>query len=208
MYVVGEAAIALAFDERRATRDIDAVFEPKATVYEVAAEMAAEHDLPDGWLNDAAKGFLAAADADAAQVLEVPGLRVSSASPRILLAMKVLSHRIGEDDRTVTDPPWTMTSSFPRIPSSGRHGVVGRRGEDGRDRAAVALSDGNRAVTQRVGADRTAPRAPGERRGAAPASCRTGRLTRATPAAPPVPRGRRRAADGPAGPRRRRARAA
>lgn len=45
MYVVGEAAIALAFDERRATRDIDAVFEPKATVYEVAAEMAAEHEL-------------------------------------------------------------------------------------------------------------------------------------------------------------------
>lgn len=45
MYVVGGAAIALAFDERRAMRDIDAVFEPKATVYEVAAEMAAEHEL-------------------------------------------------------------------------------------------------------------------------------------------------------------------
>jgi hypothetical protein len=28
MYVVGGAAIALAFDERRSTRDIDAVFEP------------------------------------------------------------------------------------------------------------------------------------------------------------------------------------
>lgn len=36
MYVVGGAAIALAFDERRATRDIDAVFEPKASIYDEA----------------------------------------------------------------------------------------------------------------------------------------------------------------------------
>ena len=40
MYVVGGAAIALAFDERRATRDIDAVFEPKDVVYEAAAVVA------------------------------------------------------------------------------------------------------------------------------------------------------------------------
>ena len=37
MYVVGGAAIALAFDERRSTRDVDAVFEPKQSVYEAAA---------------------------------------------------------------------------------------------------------------------------------------------------------------------------
>jgi hypothetical protein len=30
MYIVGGAAIALAYDERRATCDIDAVFEPKS----------------------------------------------------------------------------------------------------------------------------------------------------------------------------------
>jgi hypothetical protein len=101
MYVVGGAAIALAFDERRSTRDIDAVFEPKTAVYDAAAEMATELGLPDGWLNDAVKGFLTGADEEAVQVLDVPGLRVSSASPRILLAMKVLSHRVGEDDDDV-----------------------------------------------------------------------------------------------------------
>lgn len=101
MYVVGGAAIALAYDERRSTRDIDAVFEPKQAVYLAAAEIAAERSLPDGWLNDAVKGFLAVADDDAAPVLEVPGLRVSSASPRILLAMKVLAHRVGEDEEDV-----------------------------------------------------------------------------------------------------------
>lgn len=101
MYVVGGAAIALAYDERRSTQDIDAVFEPKQAMYEVAGEMAAERELADGWLNDAVKGFLTGTDEDATPVLEVPGLRVSSASPRILLAMKVLAHRVGEDEDDV-----------------------------------------------------------------------------------------------------------
>jgi predicted nucleotidyltransferase len=98
MYVVGGAAIALAFDERRATRDIDAVFEPKATVYEAAAAVADERDLPAGWLNDAVKGFLAGEDLAAAPVLDLPGLRCLTASPEALLALKVLAHRVGEDE--------------------------------------------------------------------------------------------------------------
>ena len=62
MYVVGGAAIALAFDERRSTRDIDAVFEPKQSVDQAAATVAAARGLPAGWLNDAVKGFLAGPD--------------------------------------------------------------------------------------------------------------------------------------------------
>jgi len=101
MYVVGGAAIALAFDERRSTRDIDAVFEPKAVIYEVAEQLAEQRGLPAGWLNDAVKGFLTGADPYAPLVLEVDGLRVSTASPRILLAMKILAHRVGEDEEDV-----------------------------------------------------------------------------------------------------------
>lgn len=101
MYVVGGAAIALAFDERRATRDIDAVFEPKNTVYEAAATVGEKRGLPDGWLNDAVKGFLTGDDPEATPVLDLPGLRCLSASPRILLALKVLAHRIGEDEGDV-----------------------------------------------------------------------------------------------------------
>jgi hypothetical protein len=37
LYVVGGAAIALAYDERRSTHDIDAVFEPKMIIYEEAS---------------------------------------------------------------------------------------------------------------------------------------------------------------------------
>lgn len=66
MYIVGGAAIALAFDERRATRDVDAVFEPKALVYEAAAVVGERLGLPGGWLNDAVKGFLAGSDPAAA----------------------------------------------------------------------------------------------------------------------------------------------
>jgi hypothetical protein len=101
MYVVGGAAIALAFDERRATRDVDAVFEPKGVVYEAAAAVAEQLGLPGGWLNDAVKGFLEGGDPAAAPVLDLPGLRCLAASPQTLLALKVLAHRVGEDEDDV-----------------------------------------------------------------------------------------------------------
>jgi hypothetical protein len=101
MYVVGGAAIALAFDERRSTRDIDAVFEPKNVVYEAAGVVAEQLGLPAGWLNDAVKGFLEGDDPAAAPVLDLPGLRCLAASPETLLALKVLAHRVGEDEADV-----------------------------------------------------------------------------------------------------------
>jgi hypothetical protein len=100
LYMVGGAAIAMAFDQRRSTRDIDAVFEPKMVIYETAAQVAEQLGLPVGWLNDAVKGFLVP-DPLASAVLEVPGLRCLAASPRILLALKVLAHRVGEDEDDV-----------------------------------------------------------------------------------------------------------
>jgi hypothetical protein len=101
LYVVGGAAIALAFDERRSTKDIDAIFEPKREIYEIARGMSEELGLPSGWLNDAVKGFLAGDDPETVTALDVPGLRCAVASPRMLLAMKVLAHRVGEDEDDV-----------------------------------------------------------------------------------------------------------
>jgi len=53
--------------------------------------------LPHGWLNDAAKGFVPGADPGATKVLDVPGIRVTAASPEFLLGMKLLAARPEQD---------------------------------------------------------------------------------------------------------------
>lgn len=97
IYVVGGAAMALAFARDRVTRDIDAVFEPKMQVYQVARELAPELGLPEDWLNDAAKGFVPGTDPAALPVFTAPGVEVTAASAETLLAMKVLAGRVEQD---------------------------------------------------------------------------------------------------------------
>jgi len=93
-------AMAMACDARRATRDIDAVFEPHGVVLEEARAVAAELGLPPWWLNEQASSYVApGGDPTAPRVFDHPGLRVSAASPEHLLAMKVLAaHRRDADD--------------------------------------------------------------------------------------------------------------
>jgi hypothetical protein len=88
LYIVGGAAMALEFD----TRDIDAVFAPPTTITQVAAAMARELDLPDGWLSDAARPFIPGPD-DNPVSLDIEGLRVAVSSPQNLLAMKLAAGR-------------------------------------------------------------------------------------------------------------------
>jgi hypothetical protein len=97
MYLVGGAAMALAYDAVRVTRDVDAVFIPKNEVYRASRAMAEDFGLPETWLNDAVKGFLAGEDIERIPVLEVPGLRVMAASPRYMLAMKCLAARLEDE---------------------------------------------------------------------------------------------------------------
>jgi predicted nucleotidyltransferase len=94
VYVFGGAAMALAYDARRATRDIDAVFQPHGIVLEEAHAVAGELGLPGWWLNEQASIYVApGGDPAAPRVFDHPGLRVSAASPEHLLAMKVLAAR-------------------------------------------------------------------------------------------------------------------
>jgi hypothetical protein len=94
VYVFGGAAMALAYDARRATRDIDAVLEPHGVVLEEAWAVADDLGLPRWWLNEQASAYVApGGDAEAPRVFDHPGLRVSAASPEHLLAMKVLAAR-------------------------------------------------------------------------------------------------------------------
>jgi hypothetical protein len=97
LFLVGGAAMALAYSARRATRDLDAVFEPKQVIYELAQRVGERHGLPDDWLNDGVKGFLPGSDPGATVLFDRPGLAVRIASPRYLFAMKVLAARVERD---------------------------------------------------------------------------------------------------------------
>ena len=98
IYLVGGAAIALSFDDTRATRDLDAVFVPTEAVRQAVAAVAQDEDLLADWLNDAVKGFVPPG-VDQAQrvVFESEHLRVCTASAEHLLAMKVAASRVERD---------------------------------------------------------------------------------------------------------------
>jgi predicted nucleotidyltransferase len=94
VYVIGGAAMALAYDSRRATRDVDALFQPHGVVREEADAVAVELGLPRWWLNEQASVYVATqGDPDAPVVFASDGIRVSAASGRHLLAMKALAAR-------------------------------------------------------------------------------------------------------------------
>lgn len=97
VYLVGGAAMVLAYDADRMTRDIDAVFAPTDGIYRAAQIVGDDLRLPHGWLSDAAKGFVPGADPGALQVLDVPGLRVTAHSPEFLLGMKLVAARPEQD---------------------------------------------------------------------------------------------------------------
>jgi Nucleotidyltransferase of unknown function (DUF6036) len=101
IFIVGGAAMALAYSTRRVTKDIDAVFEPKAAIYEAAAKIAENLGLPEDWLNDAAKGFMPGPDEDSRPVPDIRGIEITTASPQYLLAMKLMAMRFGEDDEDI-----------------------------------------------------------------------------------------------------------
>jgi len=97
LYVVGGAAMTLAFKARPSTRDVDAVFKRRNEVFKAAAQVAREQGLPDEWLNDASKRFIGRPDRHPLPILDLPGLRLMAGSPEYLLAMKILADRHDRD---------------------------------------------------------------------------------------------------------------
>lgn len=108
LFLVGGAAMALAFARSRVTRDLDAVFEPEQTIYDEAARMASELRLPDDWLNDGVKGLLPDRQppTDGTGSFTAPGIQVGVASAEYLFAMKAFAARQetdGDDLRRLRD---------------------------------------------------------------------------------------------------------
>lgn len=92
--------MALAYDQDRFTRDVDALFVPTAEVRRIVEEMSGPHGLEPDWLNDAAKGFLPGTDEHPRTVFESKSLLVQVPSPQYMLALKLHASR---DERDLHD---------------------------------------------------------------------------------------------------------
>ena len=100
--VLGGAAMVLAFDARQSTRDVDAVFAPASVVRHLARVVQSEMDLPDDWINDAAKAFVSSRhEVVEGDLPQYPHLRLLAPTPSYMLAMKCMASRIaiGAEDR-------------------------------------------------------------------------------------------------------------
>ena len=91
----GGAVFTLVYGSRETTKDVDAVVRQSEVAVSLASRVASELALPDDWLNDHVKQFLAEKEAKR----ELPqsdfgeGLRVSVPTAAYLLAMKLRACR-------------------------------------------------------------------------------------------------------------------
>lgn len=87
----GGAVMALVYDARPDTNDVDAIFKPTAQIREAAARVAKANDLPADWLNDGVKGFLVPHKQRV--LFDFSHLKIFVPEPDYLLAMKAISAR-------------------------------------------------------------------------------------------------------------------
>jgi hypothetical protein len=96
--VFGGAAIVLGFDFRNATQDVDAmIIQGHGQEVKAQEEVGSELGLPPNWLNEQRSSYLSK-QSDFEMFRTYPsegqfGLRVLTATPQYLLAMKLLSFR-------------------------------------------------------------------------------------------------------------------
>ena len=95
IYIVGGAAMSLAFSRERTTRDVDARIDTgHSRLREAVRTVGRRHGLADTWPNDQVTTAIPrAADARARTLYESPYLTVTAASAKHLLAMKLLAAR-------------------------------------------------------------------------------------------------------------------
>jgi len=91
----GGAVFTLIYGSRDSTKDVDALVHPSGVAKKLAVEVAKELELPEDWLNDQVRLFLAEKEAKRRLVGDEfgPGLRVSVPTAAYLLALKLRACR-------------------------------------------------------------------------------------------------------------------
>ncbi len=93
--IYGGVVMMLAYNCREATKDVDAIFEPAEVVGPLIRQVAREQGLPEDWMNDGVKSFVAAQEEKTAFTqLQISNIVVTRPSPRYLLAMKCMAARL------------------------------------------------------------------------------------------------------------------
>ncbi len=100
IFIVGGAAMALAYNGTRATDDIDGTFEPRDVVLAAAAKVAdGWPGLHKNWLSDGVSQLMPPMADDHPRSETIgPALMVSIASPEYVLAMKAMVSRRSQGD--------------------------------------------------------------------------------------------------------------
>lgn len=100
IFVVGGAAMALAYRADRVTDDIDGTFEPRDVVLDAAAAIADQNGLHKHWLSDGVLQLLPPIPDDHPHTERIgPALTLEVASAEYVLAMKAMTSRQSDGDR-------------------------------------------------------------------------------------------------------------
>lgn len=100
-------------DEVRVTTDIDAIFEPRAAIQEIADAMAEEHQLPKHWLNANVRAFSprelphSESALTVASVEELVAMKLAAAREQDLFDLGILARNVG-----ITDPETPVDIAF------------------------------------------------------------------------------------------------
>ena len=96
--ITGGASMCLVFSARSATKDIDAIYEPKSIINDIAVKIALQKGMPESWLNDSVKGFMNARAYEKKMLLKnYSNLKLYSVMPEYLLAMKLMASRMDSE---------------------------------------------------------------------------------------------------------------
>ena len=91
--IYGGAVMMLAYDTRQITKDVDAIIQPSELGWKLARQIGEELGLPEAWMNDDVRQFLAPDGQTRVLPWDAPGIALTAPTAGYLLAMKALACR-------------------------------------------------------------------------------------------------------------------